>query len=75
MKLRIISLFACATMLQGCALFTQSRVVFVQSGTPVRLDSDCKGHVFVRDADGKWIRSSKKVKLPAGWYAGELKQP
>lgn len=57
--------------LAGCALFQNNRVVFVSAADDVvRLDSDCKGHVFTQNAKGEWVRSGKKVNLPAGWYAG-----
>ena len=59
--------------LTGCALFKEHQVVFVD-GTDgfVRLHDDVKGHVWVYDATGKLVLSSKKVKLPPGWWAGRL---
>jgi hypothetical protein len=53
-------------------MFRQDRVVFVQPGDVIRLDSDCRGHVFTQDKTGAWVRSGKKVNLPAGCYAGSL---
>lgn len=37
----------------------------------VRLSDDVEGHVYTLK-NGEWVRSSNKVKLPAGWYAGSL---
>lgn len=52
----------------GCA----TRALFIDPGMDVvRLDADVTGHVFVYQ-NGQWVRSSGKVQLPAGWYAGYL---
>jgi hypothetical protein len=37
----------------------------------IRLGSDVRGHIYIwSKADGTWILSQGKVKLPEGWYAG-----
>lgn len=55
----------------GCA----TRVIFIDPNSDVvRLDSDVRGHVFYQQK-GEWIRSSRPVTLPAGWYAGYLPHP
>ena len=48
------------------------RVVFVDSDSEmVRLGDDVEGHLYYYD-EGEWVRTSKKVKLPEGWYAGGM---
>ena len=57
-----------ALSLTGCL---SNRVIFVDGrDAVVRLDDDVRGHVFVQDDSGKWVRSARKVTVPAGWYAG-----
>lgn len=67
----------CATglsllLLSGCGMLSP-RVVFVDSSSDVvRLGENVKGHVFYQNDKGEWVKSSNRVKLPAGWYAGRL---
>ena len=52
----------------GC----RTRVVVVNSDDIVRLGNDVQGHVYFWDGTN-WVKSSNKVRLPEGWYAGALK--
>lgn len=62
--LRLIS--TCAMLcVTGCG----TRTVLVPEGEPVRLAQPTKARVWVRSADGTWIRGSNTVTLPEGWYA------
>ena len=57
----------------GCV--TGRNVVFVpESDGLVKLADDCVGHVFYWNGT-TWERSKNKVKLPAGWLAGSLREP
>ena len=50
--------------LSGCRT---TETVFVEQGAPVMLAEPAKAKVFVPTADGGWKRSSKPVRIPAGW--------
>lgn len=56
---------ALLSMSLGCA----SRVIYVKSGTPIRLAQPVKAKVWVIDASGKEVKSSNKIEIPEGWYA------
>lgn len=51
-------------MSSGCA----TRVIYVPSGEPMRLAQPVKARVWVRDADGKTVRSSNRITISEGWY-------
>lgn len=44
-------------------------VHLVQPGQPVRLAEPVKAKVAVPDGSGGWKVGSKRVEIPAGWYA------
>ncbi|MCX7747532.1 MAG: hypothetical protein N2645_11700 [Clostridia bacterium] len=52
-----------------CVSSCKTRVVVVNSDDIVRLGEDVKGHVYFWNGTN-WVKSSNKVKLPEGWYAG-----
>lgn len=56
--------------LTGCAP-TKVWVIDSQADV-VRLGGNCRGDVFIFKA-GEWVQV-KNVKLPAGWYAGAVKE-
>lgn len=60
------AIFSSALLLMssGCA----TRVVYVPSGEPMRLAQPVKARVWVRDADGKTVRSANRVTISEGWY-------
>jgi len=48
----------------------QTRNVMINPQTDVvRLDDDVKGHIYYWNGTN-WVRSSNKITLPKGWYAG-----
>lgn len=54
------------TLLNACS----SKVVVIDRQSDlVRLGSDVSGHVYTLQ-NGQWVRSSNKVQLPEGWFAG-----
>lgn len=54
----------------GCLSGCVTKVVVVDPRTSlVRLGDDVKGHVYFYTGTN-WVKSSNKVKLPEGWYAG-----
>ena len=53
-----------ALCLSGCG----RQVVFVPPGTVTRLAEDADARVFVKDAQGQWVASANKARIPAGWY-------
>lgn len=62
----LATLAICAiALLAGCG----TRTVLVPAGEPVRIAEPTKTSVWVKTADGKWVKSSGKVTIPEGWYA------
>ena len=57
--LTVIMSLACVS---GCG----TRVIRVSYRRPVMLAEDIKAHIYVKDKDGKWVKSSKRVKIDAG---------
>lgn len=55
----IILVTSCAT----------KNVVINQQNDVVRLSNDVKGHVYYWDGTN-WVKSSNKITLPEGWFAG-----
>ena len=53
----------------GSCLGVSNRVVYVQDGQPVRLAEPVQAKVWVKDKDGKDIKSDNRVPIQEGWYA------
>jgi len=65
----LVGLIVVGALLSGCAR-ENPRVVLVPHTEPVQLAEDVRAYVYVETADGKKVKSDRRVTLAEGLWVG-----